>query len=268
MPREYDIWGNAKDADRLEYSYASKYFFGLEVKTRSHVILGVHQDDNRTLGALDRVPYIDTGIAILKTEERGTSLIEFKDFQVVKDQEIEAILSAGTYIVVPRTTGCGFPPPNAKKLPMPFKDELMVKGWDDQNVLTPQMEIITEQIFNHFDSTNQHTLDFDEFKTFLIAAKFGLVSDLETVENFQAMILDHFNSTTKGVTLLGFKEFMVKMIENSYRDTVETLKNLGYNGYMINEKARDYTLSVNSKPLEGKERVKVLIRDSKGTDID
>ena len=82
------------------------------------------------------------------------------------------------------------------------------------------------------------------------------------------MILDHFNSTDKGLTLLGFKEFVVKMIENSYRDTIETLKNLGYNGFLINEKARGYTLSVNSKPLEGKERVNVLIRDSKGTNID
>ena len=91
---------------------------------------------------------------------------------------------------------------------------------------------------------------------------------MEKFENFQTMILDHFNSTDKGITLLGFKEFVVKMIENSYRDTIETLKNLGYTGTLVNEKARGYTLSVNSKPLVGKDRVKVLIRDSKGTDID
>ena len=82
------------------------------------------------------------------------------------------------------------------------------------------------------------------------------------------MILDHFNSTEKGITLHGFKEFYLKMIENSYRDTIETLKHLGYNGDFVNERAKGYTLSVNSKPLEGKERVQVLIRDSKGTDID
>ena len=126
LPKEFDLYGNVLDLDKLEYSYASKYFFGLEVKTRSHVLVGLHQDDNRVLGALNQAPYIDTGIAILKTEERGTSLIEFKDFQVVKDQEIEAILDPGTYIIVPRTTGCGFPKPNGKRQPMPFKDELMV----------------------------------------------------------------------------------------------------------------------------------------------
>ena len=42
MPKEFDLYGNILDLDKLEYSYASKYFFGLEVKTRSHVIVGLH----------------------------------------------------------------------------------------------------------------------------------------------------------------------------------------------------------------------------------
>ena len=101
---------------------------------------------------------------MLKTEERGTSLIEFKDFQVAKDTEIEAILDPGTYIIVPRTTGCRLPRPVAKKAPMPFKEELMVEDSLGNRVLTPRMEMMCEQIFNHFDSTDQHFLDFEEFK--------------------------------------------------------------------------------------------------------
>ena len=42
LPKESDSYGNAHDADKLEYSYVSKYFFGLEVRTRSHVIVGLH----------------------------------------------------------------------------------------------------------------------------------------------------------------------------------------------------------------------------------
>ena len=68
------------DIEKLEFSYASKYFFGLEVKNKSHVIVGLHQYDARVLGALDQLAYIDVGIAILKTSEDGTSLIEYKDF--------------------------------------------------------------------------------------------------------------------------------------------------------------------------------------------
>lgn len=268
IPSEWDLYGNVINTDKFEYCYSSRYFFGLDVRARSHVIIGLHQDDCRVLGTLDQAAYIDTGVALLKTEERGTSLIEFKDFQVAKDTEIEAILDPGTYIIVPRTTGCRFPRPVAKKVPMPFKEELMVEDSLGNRALTPKMEMMCEQIFNHFDSTDQHFLDFEEFKTFLIAAKFGLLTDLESFENYKVMILDHFNSVEKGLTLHGFKEFYLKMIENSYRDTIETLKHLGYNGNFVNERAKGYTLSVNSKPLEGKERVQVLIRDSKGTDID
>ena len=138
---------------------------------------------------------------------------------------------------------------------MPFKDELLVELPNGQNMLTTKLETICEQIFNHFDSLDQHSLELDEFKTFLIAGKFSLINDLDTHLNYKAMILDHFNSNSKGITLHGFKEFVVKMIENSYRDTVETMKNLGYNGSLLNEKARNYTLSVNSRPLVGSEPV-------------
>ena len=61
---------------------------------------------------------------------------------------------------------------------------------------------------------------------------------------------------------------MLRMIENSYRDTVTTLKNLGYNGNLVNQKYKSYTLSVHSKPLEGSARVKVLVRESDRTNID
>ena len=61
---------------------------------------------------------------------------------------------------------------------------------------------------------------------------------------------------------------MLKMIENSYRETVTTLKNLGYNGHLVNQKFKSYTLSVHSKPLEGSTRVKVLVRESDLTNID
>ena len=138
---------------------------------------------------------------------------------------------------------------------MPFKDELLVEAGQEPNMLTTKMETVCEQIFNHFDSLDSHTLELDEFKTFLIAGKFSLINDLDTIENYRTMILDHFNSNGKGITLHGFKEFVIKMIENSYRDTVETMKNLGYNGHLVNEKARNYTLSVNSRPLVGSEPV-------------
>ena len=86
--------------------------------------------------------------------------------------------------------------------------------------------------------------------------------------DFSQMVLQYFNSTKEGLTLQGFRVFMRKMLENSYKDMNDTLLNLGYSGEFVNEKSQIFTLSVHSKPIEGDLPVKVLVRDSIGTNLD
>ena len=60
---------------------------------------------------------------------------------------------------------------------------------------------------------------------------------MESLDDFKSIILQYFNSDmirANGLTLTGLKTFMLKMIENSYRETVNTLKNLGFNGNLVN----------------------------------
>jgi len=53
------------------------------------------------------------GFALLRKNEQGqTELVEFKDYAMDRDVEMEAILEPGTYILVPRTTGCNIGRPN------------------------------------------------------------------------------------------------------------------------------------------------------------
>ena len=68
-------------------------------------------------------------------------------------------------------------------------------------------------------------------------AKFGLIEDMVNKFEFSQMVLQYFNSTKEGLTLHGFKGFMHKMLENSYKDLNDTLLNLGYNGDFVNEKS-------------------------------
>ena len=56
--------------------------------------------------------------------EDGSTLVEYKDYQVSKDVEVEAILDPGMYVIVPKTTGCLFPRLQNRK-PYPFKDDLV-----------------------------------------------------------------------------------------------------------------------------------------------
>lgn len=51
------------------------------------------------------------------------------------------------------------------------------------------MEVVCEQIFNRFDTLDKRSLDFEEFKALLIESKFGLIEDLDTVEDYKSIVL-------------------------------------------------------------------------------
>lgn len=51
------------------------------------------------------------------------------------------------------------------------------------------MEVVCEQIFSRFDTLDKRSLDFEEFKSFLIESKFGLLEDLETADDYNTIVL-------------------------------------------------------------------------------
>jgi len=53
-------------------------------------------------------------MAIIKrgtSPSEGSTLLSFKDYVMARDCEIEIVLEPGSYIVVPRTTGCAIKRP-------------------------------------------------------------------------------------------------------------------------------------------------------------
>jgi len=90
----------------------SKWIYALEVPKKTHIIIALHQEDERNEGVLPRRPYLDFGLAVLKMEqESGSQLVQQKDFMIQRDTEVELILEAGQYLIVPRTTGVGIKRP-------------------------------------------------------------------------------------------------------------------------------------------------------------
>ena len=71
----------------------------------------------------------------------------------------------------------------------PFLDDLITKDDQGRNRLSSRMEVICEQIFNRFDTLDKRSLDFDEFKSFLIESKFGLIEDIDTIDDFKSIVL-------------------------------------------------------------------------------
>lgn len=180
-------------ADHTEVC-TSKWFYGLELQSKSHVVFGLHQEDDRIIGVSDRRPYIDMGFALLrKNEQEQTELVEFKDYAMDRDVEMEAILEPGTYILVPRTTGCNIGRPNMADTHI--VDLLNTNG----DGLSEVFECCVEEIFRRFDIVINESLDFNEFSQFLKA-----INHQDMIPNsdaYQEEILDGFASHENGLSL-------------------------------------------------------------------
>ena len=62
-----------------------------------------------------RRPYIDVGIVLLKRIKVDFEVVDLKDFSLDRQIELELTLDPGSYIVLPRTTGCTLRRPDGYK---------------------------------------------------------------------------------------------------------------------------------------------------------
>ena len=57
-------------SDYKEYEVVqSKWIYAIDVPCKTQVIIGLHQEDERTEGVLPKRPYIDAGLALLKMDK-------------------------------------------------------------------------------------------------------------------------------------------------------------------------------------------------------
>jgi calpain-15 len=84
----------------------SKWYYSLDLSESTKMFIGLHQEDERIKGVLARRPYLEVGLAIMKRTSEGVDLVDLKDFVKDRQCEIEVNLPPGSYIILPRTTGC------------------------------------------------------------------------------------------------------------------------------------------------------------------
>ena len=59
-------------------SVASKWYYELVVHKEQEIFVGLHQEDERIQGVLDRRPFIDMGLAVIRVDEdTGLQLHEY-----------------------------------------------------------------------------------------------------------------------------------------------------------------------------------------------
>lgn len=85
----------------------SKWFYTVDIQERTKVVVTLHQEDERIEGVAHQRPYLDISLAILRKTGPNTEVIQScTEFKFDRQIELEVELEPGTYIILPRTTGC------------------------------------------------------------------------------------------------------------------------------------------------------------------
>jgi hypothetical protein len=133
------------------------------------------------------------GLAILKRDAEGTKLVHYKDYVMARDCEIECVLEPGSYIVVPRTTGC------AIRRPLEAQAE-GIRLLDGEGNPSELFESTVADIFRKFDLVISNTIDFKEIK-----GLYDIIGKKITEIEFKTQVLGQYCSSEGGLTEKGFK---------------------------------------------------------------
>lgn len=103
------------------------------------------------------------GIAVLRRTEDGVELLDLKDFVQDRQVELEANLDPGSYIILPRTTGCNLRRPISEGTPNKVKllvsensidiisRHITVMNDSSKLTLSVLFDVTICDIFNKFD---------------------------------------------------------------------------------------------------------------------
>ncbi len=231
----------------------SKWYYNVEITERTQLVIALHQEDERIEGCLSRRPYLDIGIAILKKTGDSIDLVELRDLVNERECEIEVLLDPGTYIILPRTTGCGL------RRPQESTKTEEIKLIKEDGGIDERFEATLRDVFRKFDMLLNRELSYAEFKGVCECINRKL-----TEEEFRAEFLSKYCSTSKGLTYRGFREFFVRSVKELGEPIVwDWLENLGYDKELYPIRSRTFILSFHSDV-----ELAVTVKDAVPTDLD
>jgi hypothetical protein len=135
----------------------------------------------------------------LKQTSNEWHLIDLKDFVQDRQCEIEVNLEAGSYIIIPRTTGCLLQVPKSgddKQEDYHDKENLTETLNSTKTFATPMFKSTIADIFRKFDMLSKQELGYQEFKAFCDCVEYSKEQKRPMSEDvFRDEILDKFAST-------------------------------------------------------------------------
>ena len=230
----------------------SKWYYSIEIEERTQIIIGLHQEDERIEGVILKRPYLDIGLAVLKKDKDLLELIELRDLVNERDTEIDVILDPGSYIIIPRTTGCSL-----KRLTDEKTENIKLLKENEQ--IDKRFESTLRDIFRKFDMLLNHELTYVEFKAICECIDKEL-----SEEQFNTEVLSKYCSTEKGLNYRGFEDFFINSVKELGEETVwKWIISLGYDRDLTPVRSKTFMLSFHSDV-----ELAVSVKDSVPTDLD
>jgi len=231
----------------------SQFYYSFVIDKSSHIEIGLHQEDERILGAEKR-KNIDMSFVILKKERNGEFKVSgFADLNTARDTEGIFTLEPGSYIVVPFSTG------GLLRAFDEFTDPVELKiRRNGKRECNPKLASVFNDIFRKIDLQLDGVLTARELNIFGDIVEDSFFSSL-TQNSFLEPEFDEISHVTEGITRYGLFQILSGYSENKIRSI---LKKLGYDESLQSTKSRVFVITFHST-----EKVKVKIKSAARTDL-
>jgi calpain-15 len=230
----------------------SRWYYTLEISEPTKLYIGIHQEDERIFGVRKRRRYIDIGIVILKSKQNSEPrVLHYQRNMQDRQIEMEVDLGPGSYIVLPRTTGCRLARPvyvkSGKQIPL-------ITG----NSLHPLVKSTLRDIFRRFDLLISEDLSYNEMKALM--ETIGEKLSIQDFDNLKTK----YCSTQRGITFEGFQDYFYDLIiKRGEVQTWSILEKLGYDNDLYSTRTRGFVLTLHSNKA-----LKFQVRDALYSNLD
>lgn len=226
-----------EDNKKIEH-FCSRWYYQVDITKKSKVIIGIHQEDERSLGVKQTRPYIDIGLTVVTYSNGVYKLVDFNDTDFVRENFLQIELEPGTYFVVPRSVGVNLCSHDINENPA-----------KNYHVDDFEMKSIMRDIFEKHDILTRGFLTFNELKAFY---KF-LEKEL-TQQEYNKLVSEYgrknINGEYEGIAEKGFLDLFSYIIRTNGKLYVQkALLNLGYTKNLFSYRTRVFRLTFHSDNL-------------------
>ena len=215
----------------------SQFYYTFSLDKPAYVEIGIHQEDERILGA-DRRPYLDATFILLKKNRSGSlAYIGMADIENGRDVESTFNLEAGQYLVLPYTTGALLRKSSDEIPPVPLKVDLGGK-----KVWNLVLRSTLYDIFRKIDLQLDGVLTARELNLFGQIVNDPVFTDI-TKRSFSQPEFSKISRVDDGITRFGFYQIVKNYSETKVR---KILNILGYDESLQSTKSRVFIITFHS----------------------